>query len=111
MLNQERMASGALLGTTDADGELIQAKPAPGFRFVGWKLHGAGIARLRSAGSRKAQRPCYPGWAGATAVARFARITPRRAQVARQRRGVWSVAIEKAPLAGVAVTASSVAGG
>jgi hypothetical protein len=96
-MNQERMASGALLGTADADGELIKADPAPGFRFVGWKLHDGGIARLRNGDSRLA-RVSATGLGGVTAVARFARIAPRRVRIVRQGRDSWGVALERAPL-------------
>jgi len=83
MLDQQRTAGGALLGSVDGDGELIRANPAPGFRFVGWKLYGGKVARLFDAGARTA-RVSATGHGGVTAVARFARIQPRSLRFSRR---------------------------
>jgi hypothetical protein len=97
VLDQQRMANGAMLGTAGPEGQLIKAIPAPGFRFTGWKLHGTRIARLASAHSQTA-RVSALGSGGVTAVAKFARIVPRSVQVVRHSGDCWSVSIDGAPL-------------
>ena len=96
MLDQSAGADGAPLASADTDGELIKATPAPGFRFVGWKLYGH-AARIHAAGTRMVSLVAT-GSGGVTAVARFARITPREVRITRQGRDGWSVSVDRAPL-------------
>jgi hypothetical protein len=97
VLNQQRMANGAMLGAAGPDGQLVKATPSPGFRFTGWKLHGGGIARLSNARSQTARVSALAN-GGVTAVARFTRIAPRSVRVVRHSADCWSVAIDGAPL-------------
>jgi hypothetical protein len=94
---QRATAAGAVLGVADGAGQLVKASPAPGFRFAGWKLHGRKVARLRDAGSRTA-RVSALGSGGATVVAQFKRILPRRVRVVRHSRASWSIALDRAAL-------------